>query len=98
MLDRIDREIELSGPLDDDAKAKLLEIADKCPVHRRDNGGSCVSVSHQPLASSQMLSPIMPLATALALGAIVAGMDAQRLWRASLVLSLTAVAGLALIA
>jgi hypothetical protein len=45
-----------------------------------------------------MLSPIMPLATALALGAIVAGMDAQRLWRASLVLSLTAVAGLALIA
>jgi putative redox protein len=34
MLDRIDREIELVGPLDDDAKAKLLEIADKCPVHR----------------------------------------------------------------
>jgi uncharacterized OsmC-like protein/fermentation-respiration switch protein FrsA (DUF1100 family) len=34
MLDRIDREIELAGPLDDDAKAKLLEIADKCPVHR----------------------------------------------------------------
>jgi putative redox protein len=34
MLDRIDREIELSGRLDDDAKAKLLEIADKCPVHR----------------------------------------------------------------
>ena len=34
MLDRIDREIELTGPLDDAAKAKLLEIADKCPVHR----------------------------------------------------------------
>ena len=34
MLDRIDREIELAGPLDDDAKTKLLEIADKCPVHR----------------------------------------------------------------
>jgi putative redox protein len=34
MLDRISREIELTGPLDDDAKAKLLEIADKCPVHR----------------------------------------------------------------
>jgi putative redox protein len=34
MLDRIDREIELAGPLDDVAKAKLLEIAEKCPVHR----------------------------------------------------------------
>ena len=34
MLDRIGREIELAGPLDDAAKAKLLEIADKCPVHR----------------------------------------------------------------
>lgn len=28
------REIHLSGPLDDDQKQKLLEIADKCPVHR----------------------------------------------------------------
>lgn len=34
MLDRIDREITLEGALDDDARAKLLEIADKCPVHR----------------------------------------------------------------
>ena len=33
-LDRIDREIMLEGPLDEAAKAKLLEIADKCPVHR----------------------------------------------------------------
>jgi uncharacterized OsmC-like protein/fermentation-respiration switch protein FrsA (DUF1100 family) len=34
MLDRIDREIELIGPLDENAKMKLLEIAEKCPVHR----------------------------------------------------------------
>ena len=34
MLDHIDREIELLGPLSDADKAKLLEIADKCPVHR----------------------------------------------------------------
>jgi len=33
-IDRIDREIEITGPLDDAARAKLLEIADKCPVHR----------------------------------------------------------------
>jgi putative redox protein len=34
MIDRIDREIELTGPLDMEQKAKLMEIADKCPVHR----------------------------------------------------------------
>ena len=33
-VDRIDREIELVGPLDAPTRAKLLEIADKCPVHR----------------------------------------------------------------
>jgi uncharacterized OsmC-like protein len=34
MLDRIDRTITLKGDLDADARARLLEIADKCPVHR----------------------------------------------------------------
>ncbi|MBD8868159.1 bifunctional alpha/beta hydrolase/OsmC family protein [Nocardioides donggukensis] len=33
-LDRIDREIELVGDLDDDQRTRLLEIADRCPVHR----------------------------------------------------------------
>jgi putative redox protein len=33
-LDRIDREIELSGSLDDAQKRRLLEIAEHCPVHR----------------------------------------------------------------
>jgi putative redox protein len=33
-IDRIERVIDLEGPLDDAARAKLLEIADKCPVHR----------------------------------------------------------------
>jgi uncharacterized OsmC-like protein/alpha/beta superfamily hydrolase len=33
-IDRIERVIELEGPLDDAMRAKLLEIADKCPVHR----------------------------------------------------------------
>jgi putative redox protein len=33
-LDRIDREIELSGNLDDTQKKRLLEIAEHCPVHR----------------------------------------------------------------
>jgi putative redox protein len=34
MLSRITREIELAGELDDDQRAKLMLIADKCPVHR----------------------------------------------------------------
>src|SRR3546814_1274667 len=33
-IDHIDRKIALSGPLSDDQRARLLEIADKCPVHR----------------------------------------------------------------
>ncbi len=34
MLDRIEREIEIEGPLDPDQKQRLLQIADRCPVHR----------------------------------------------------------------
>lgn len=33
-IDRIDREIELKGALSDEQKARLVEIANKCPVHR----------------------------------------------------------------
>jgi putative redox protein len=33
-VDRIEREIALEGPLDDEQRARLLEIANKCPVHR----------------------------------------------------------------
>jgi uncharacterized OsmC-like protein/fermentation-respiration switch protein FrsA (DUF1100 family) len=33
-IDRIEREIVLEGALDQDMRARLLEIADKCPVHR----------------------------------------------------------------
>jgi putative redox protein len=33
-VDSIERQIELVGPLDDAQRARLLEIADRCPVHR----------------------------------------------------------------
>ena len=33
-VDRFVRRITLQGPLDPDQRARLLEIADKCPVHR----------------------------------------------------------------
>lgn len=32
-IDRIDCEIELVGPLSDEQRARLLEIAPRCPVH-----------------------------------------------------------------
>ena len=33
-IDRIWRDIHLSGSLTDEQRAKLMEIADKCPVHQ----------------------------------------------------------------
>ncbi|MEJ0070183.1 MAG: OsmC family protein [Pseudomonadota bacterium] len=34
LIDRIDRQIELFGPLDAAQRKRLIEIADMCPVHR----------------------------------------------------------------
>jgi putative redox protein len=34
MISRIERVIRMEGDLDDEQRRKLLEIADKCPVHR----------------------------------------------------------------
>jgi putative redox protein len=33
-VDMIDRIVRLQGPLDDEQRARLIEIAEKCPVHR----------------------------------------------------------------
>jgi putative redox protein len=33
-IDRIEREITIDGNLDDEQRASLLAIADRCPVHR----------------------------------------------------------------
>lgn len=32
--DRIERDITLGGPLDDDQRKRLMMIADRCPIHR----------------------------------------------------------------
>jgi putative redox protein len=34
MLDRIERDIQLTGTLTQDQRGKLLEISNRCPVHR----------------------------------------------------------------
>lgn len=33
-LDRIERDIHFSGPLTDEQRTRLLEMANRCPVHR----------------------------------------------------------------
>jgi putative redox protein len=33
-IDRVERLIELDGPLSDEQRQRLLEIANRCPVHR----------------------------------------------------------------
>ena len=33
-LDRIDRELALEGPLSEEQRTRLVEIAERCPVHR----------------------------------------------------------------
>ncbi|MBC8161476.1 MAG: OsmC family protein, partial [Roseiflexaceae bacterium] len=44
-IDQITRELEFVGPLDDAQRAKLREIADKCPVHRTLEGEILVTTS-----------------------------------------------------
>ena len=44
-LDFIDRTIFLKGDLDDDMRRRLLEIADKCPVHKSLEAGIQVTTS-----------------------------------------------------
>lgn len=34
LLDRIDKQMEFIGPLDEEQRARLLEISGHCPVHR----------------------------------------------------------------
>ncbi|MBS2021179.1 MAG: OsmC family protein, partial [Deltaproteobacteria bacterium] len=33
-VDHIERDLELKGPLSDEQRQRLLDIANKCPVHR----------------------------------------------------------------
>lgn len=44
-MDRIDREIELTGGLDESQKQRLLEIAERCPVHRTLKSGADIRTS-----------------------------------------------------
>jgi putative redox protein len=43
--DRIEREIRIDAPLDDDKRAKLLEIADKTPVTKTMRAGASITTT-----------------------------------------------------
>ena len=47
-IDQIERHIRLLGPLDEPQRARLLEIAKKCPVHRTLTGTIRVSDQLEP--------------------------------------------------
>lgn len=55
--DRFEREIRLEGPLDDDQRARLLAIAERCPVHQTMDRGADV---HTQLTAA--LEPPAPAA------------------------------------
>ena len=47
-IDRIERAITLTGDLSDEQRARLLEIADKCPVHRTLHSEVNIRTKEQP--------------------------------------------------
>jgi uncharacterized OsmC-like protein len=48
MIDRIERAIAFTGDLDDDQRKRLMEIADKCPVHRTLTSEIDIRTTEQP--------------------------------------------------
>ena len=44
----IERHIEIDGPLDAEQRARLLQIAEKCPVHKILTGGVAVQSTLEP--------------------------------------------------
>ncbi|MFI9327095.1 OsmC family protein [Kitasatospora sp. NPDC052868] len=50
LVDLITREIRFDGPLDAEQRRRLLDIAEKCPVHRTLTAGLVVSTTEAPSA------------------------------------------------
>lgn len=56
-LDRLDRELTLVGPLTAEQRQRLLEIADRCPVHRTLSAGVRIATQLRGSAASQEDDP-----------------------------------------
>ena len=50
MLHRIEKNLELIGPLDEEQRTRLLEIADHCPVHRTLTSTIVIQSTLEPVA------------------------------------------------
>ena len=61
MLDRIEMEVKLEGPLSEEQRAKLMEIAQKCPVHR--TLGNEIDIVVRPEGSGAAATAQVPSAT-----------------------------------
>lgn len=48
-VDAVNRDIELAGPLSDEQRGRLLEIADRCPVHKTLDGEVVVNTRLAPV-------------------------------------------------
>jgi putative redox protein len=48
LIDRVDRSLRLIGPLSSEQRSRLLEIADKCPVHRTLQAGVEIRTALDP--------------------------------------------------
>jgi putative redox protein len=49
-IDRFQAEISLTGDLSGEQRARLLEIADRCPVHRTLSQAALIETALAPLA------------------------------------------------
>ena len=49
-LDQIERELSFSGMLSDEQRTRLLEIAEKCPVHRTLTSEISIMSRERPIA------------------------------------------------
>ncbi len=54
--DQFEREIYLQGPLDEAQRARLVEIAERCPVHKTLDRGADVRTQLAPVAASAAAS------------------------------------------
>ncbi len=53
MIDRIERAITLEGDLDAEQRARLMDIADKCPVHRTLKSEIAIRTVEEPVGNSK---------------------------------------------
>ena len=59
-MDRLDRELTLVGPLTADQRQRLLEIADRCPVHRTLSAGVQIATQLHDSAAGKGEEPAAP--------------------------------------